>query len=262
MTVLLSDNFKASDVSLDAKETCRNWFYKIACIRELLPRLYVLLRCTGWPLKTCAVRYIDMALLRCNRFLGDNEFPAILNRLGKGAVLHFALVNDPPRQAFAELAIPWRHSLLARTSHPRRSKSPRTARRSMCVKWIPRQPQLTKGTQVSHALLAAFDDFLFTFRALKKSEFKVCALPSPSMSEPAQSVSYVGAEQGVDTDTFLDLFAPALDWLLQNIGAVFACHLDSQRIRRACWRGHLHGPASAVQGLLQPQVRYSQRVHA
>ncbi|XP_061667033.1 VPS35 endosomal protein-sorting factor-like isoform X2 [Syngnathoides biaculeatus] len=60
----LPDSFTVDDVNDTAKETCLNWFFKIASIRELLPRLYV-----------------EASILKCNRFLNKSGVEETLPRL-------------------------------------------------------------------------------------------------------------------------------------------------------------------------------------
>ncbi|KAK3529378.1 hypothetical protein QTP70_029483, partial [Hemibagrus guttatus] len=60
----LPDSFSVEDVNDTAKETCLNWFFKIASIRELIPRLYV-----------------EAAILKCNRFVNKLGIQETLPRL-------------------------------------------------------------------------------------------------------------------------------------------------------------------------------------
>jgi hypothetical protein len=64
----LPENFGSQHISPLPQELCRNWFYKIACIRGLIPRIAV-----------------EIGLLPCYRFLchsEGNEISHILDRLG------------------------------------------------------------------------------------------------------------------------------------------------------------------------------------
>lgn len=75
-----SNTFDSSEVPESAKETCRNWFYKIASIRELLPRLYV-----------------ESAILKSLKFLDPTEHSKVLKRL----CLMARGIGDPLVAAFA-----------------------------------------------------------------------------------------------------------------------------------------------------------------
>ncbi|XP_059835392.1 VPS35 endosomal protein-sorting factor-like isoform X1 [Hypanus sabinus] len=59
-----TDNFCQDDVNETAKETCLNWFFKIASIRELISRFYV-----------------EVAILKCNTFLSKTGISETLPRL-------------------------------------------------------------------------------------------------------------------------------------------------------------------------------------
>ncbi|XP_066185721.1 VPS35 endosomal protein-sorting factor-like isoform X3 [Sylvia atricapilla] len=62
--VSLPGNFSPESVNDTAKETCLNWFFKIASIRELIPRFYV-----------------EAAILKCNKFLSKTGISECLPRL-------------------------------------------------------------------------------------------------------------------------------------------------------------------------------------
>lgn len=145
----LPESFTPDMVPESAKETCRNWFYKIASIRELVPRLYV-----------------EMAILKSYSFLTSSEFSQALLRLTR----MIRGIGDPLVAVYA-------HCYLCRVG--------------MAV---------TTGDRAY--IKENFYDFLASYNQLF----------SPSVRAELN-------RQKVDLSTYLTLYTPALDWILQGVAA-------------------------------------------
>lgn len=145
----LPENFTPDMVPESAKETCRNWFYKIASIRELVPRLYV-----------------EMAILKSYSFLTSSEFSQALMRLTR----MIRGIGDPLVAVYA-------HCYLCRVG-----------------------VAVTTGDR--EYIKENFYDFLASYNQLF----------SPSVRADL-------SRQKVDLSTYLTLYTPALDWILQGVAA-------------------------------------------
>ena len=80
----MPEDFKASRVRTVAKNTCRNWFYKIATIRDMVPRIYM-----------------ELALFKCYRFIQDEPPTVQIRRLMKMS----RGVADPLAAAYVRMYI-------------------------------------------------------------------------------------------------------------------------------------------------------------
>lgn len=81
-TSLFPEDFRSDQVPALAREICRNWFYKIACVREVVPRIF-----------------IEMSLIRCYKFLPDVDYTQVLTRL----VSMMRGIGDPLVSLYARL---------------------------------------------------------------------------------------------------------------------------------------------------------------
>ncbi|XP_053987502.1 VPS35 endosomal protein-sorting factor-like isoform X2 [Hylaeus volcanicus] len=146
----LPDNFTPDMVPENAKETCRNWFYKIASIRELVPRLYV-----------------EMAIIKSYSFLTTSEFNKALLRITQ----MIRGIGNPLIAIYARCYLCRVGLALNKTS----------------------DFEFVKGN---------FYDFLSTYQQLF-----------------GQFVKDELVKQNMSLHSYLNLYSPALDWILQILVA-------------------------------------------
>ncbi|XP_066588771.1 VPS35 endosomal protein-sorting factor-like [Prorops nasuta] len=147
----LPDIFTPDMVPESAKETCRNWFYKIASIRELVPRLYV-----------------EMAIIKSYSYLTTSEFSSALLRITK----MIRGIGNPLIQVYARCYLCRVGLALNRTS----------------------DFEFVKEN---------FYDFLFTYQQLFGLAVK----------------NELSKQNNFTLQSYLHLYSPALDWILQVLVA-------------------------------------------
>lgn len=142
----LPENFTPDMVPENAKETCRNWFYKIASIRELVPRLYV-----------------EMAIIKSYGYLTTSEYSTALLRI---------------------------------TRMIRGIGNPLIAVYARC--YLCRVGLALNKTSDYEFVRENFNDFLLTYQQLFGC-----------------SVRAEIGRQNLSLHSYLNLYTPALDWILQ-----------------------------------------------
>ncbi|OWZ13452.1 hypothetical protein PHMEG_00013218 [Phytophthora megakarya] len=175
----LGENFMSSDINVQATETCRNWFYKTACIRELLPRIY-----------------IEIALLGCYRFLCDGEYPQIVARLSnmiKG-------IGEPMVALYVRLYLALTSSELLGTTSP--AEQTTVVSSSLfdyfyafdCSELLGTTSPAEQTTVVSSSLF----DYFYAFDWFRQNKLEQWLLT-----------------HRIEQDDYLALHSPAVEWLVK-----------------------------------------------
>nr|CCA23468.1 conserved hypothetical protein [Albugo laibachii Nc14] len=201
----LPEDFSSAQINVQAKETCRNWFYKTACIRELLPRIY-----------------IEVALLQCYRFLSNGEFELIILRLSN----MIRGIADPLVAVYARLYLTLSASTLMR------AYTKNVIMASLSDYFISlrhfRTHQLSKWTEKHHPTMnpesKAFDSW---------TEEKLLALHSPAIKWLLRYAALVPRDQNV----FDDLLAQYKEtcgnsMVLKHLIDAFGAEIASDKICR------------------------------
>lgn len=210
-----AENFTPSMVPESAKETCRNWFYKIASIRELIPRLYV-----------------EVAILKSYNFL--------TMRLSIYMLLSEVLIKKmvlPPFVSFLHLTIfsEFSLALMRLTKMILGIGDPLVAVYARCYLC---RVGISVAPEVRDYLYENLYDFLMTYNQVRVHFTDIRGKTRRIITSPfifqltCVHVQNELLRQKVDFTAYVTLYSPALDWILQCIAYKAPENLLTQIIDR------------------------------